>query len=162
MSVSNWKEAYSKGSALTLLTAYDAQFARFIEECDIDGILVGDSLRHTFFGDTSTVKTTLSDMIYHTQAVINATSKTLVITDMPFMTYSISIEDSLKNATKLIQEGGAHAVKCELRESHLPTIDRFVKEGIQTMAHIGLQPQYINESGGYTLQGTSTDAQKLS
>ena len=95
--------------------------------------------------------------IYHTQAVINATSKTLVITDMPFMTYSISIDDSLRNATKLIQSGGAHAVN-EVRESHLKTIERFVNEGIQTMAHIGLQPQYINgKSGGYKLQGTSTD-----
>ena len=159
MSIHHWKSHYLNGTPLTLLTAYDAQFAQLIEQCEIDGILVGDSLRHTFFGDHSTVKTTLDHMIYHTQAVINATSKTLVITDMPFMTYSISIDDSLRNATKLIQSGGAHAVKCEVRESHLKTIERFVNEGIQTMAHIGLQPQYINESGGYKLQGTSTDEQ---
>jgi 3-methyl-2-oxobutanoate hydroxymethyltransferase len=160
MSISHWKSAHENGTPLTLLTAYDAQFAQFIDSCEIDGILVGDSLRHTFFGESSTVKVSMDHMIYHTQAVLNGAKNTLIISDMPFMSYSISIEESLKNATRLIQEGGAHAIKCEVRESHLPTIERFVKEGIQTMAHIGLQPQYINETGGYSLQGTSSKEQK--
>ena len=94
-----------------MLTAYDAQFAQLIDNCGIDGILIGDSLRHTFFGDTSTVKMTLDQMVYHTQAVVNGVKKALIISDMPFMTCSISIEDSLKNAIRLIQDGGAHAVK---------------------------------------------------
>ena len=160
MSIIDWKRKYKDKINISMLTAYDAQFAQLISECDIDGILVGDSLRHTFFGDSSTVRMTIEDMIYHTQAVMNGVRNTLVISDMPFMTYNISIEDSLRNATKLIQNGGSHGVKCEVRETHLPTIERFVKEGIQTMAHIGLQPQYINETGGYSLQGTTKSEQK--
>ena len=161
MSILNWKKKYRENSLITMLTAYDAQFARLIDACEIDGILVGDSLRHTFFGDNSTVKMTLGQMIYHTQAVVNGVQNTLVISDMPFMTYSISIEDSLKNAMRLIQDGGAHAVKCEVRQTHLPTIERLVNEGIQVIAHIGLQPQYIHETGGYSLQGTSDEEQKI-
>ena len=90
-------------------------------------------------------------MIYHTKAVVNGTKKILVIADMPFMTYNISVEDTLKNATQLIQ-AGATAVKCEVRQSHLPTIERLVQEGIPVMGHIGLQPQYIHESGGYNIK----------
>ena len=84
--------------------------ARLIEISGIDGILVGDSLRHTFYGDSTTVRMTLDEMVYHTKAVCNGVSNTLVVSDMPFMTYNISIEDTLKNATQLIQ-AGATAVK---------------------------------------------------
>ena len=158
MSIVTWKKKYEDNTPITLLTAYDATMARLIEMSGIDGILVGDSLRHTFYGDTTTVKMTLQEMIYHTKAVCNGVKKTLVIADMPFMTYNISIEESLRNATQLIQ-AGAKAVKCEVRLSHLPTIERLVQEGIPVMGHIGLQPQYVHESGGYTLKGTSKDEQ---
>lgn len=158
MSIDLWKKKYSNGEFITLLTAYDASMARLIESCGIDGILVGDSLRHTFYGDSTTVKMTLEEMVYHTQAVCNGVEKTMVVADMPFMTYNISIEDSLKNATQLIR-AGAMAVKCEVRLSHLPTIERFIQEGIPVMGHIGLQPQYLHESGGYGLKGTSEDEQ---
>ena len=141
-----------------MLTAYDAAIARLIEASAIDGILVGDSLRHTFFGDTTTVRMTLDEMVYHTKAVCNGVNSTLVVADMPFMTYNVSIEETLRNATRLIQ-AGATAVKCEVRQSHIPTIQRLIAEGIPVMGHIGLQPQYIHESGGYTIKGTSESEQ---
>ena len=156
MSIQHWRKKYESNTPITLLTAYDATMARLIEDSGVDGILVGDSLRHTFFGDSTTVTMTLDDMIYHTKAVVNGTKKILVIADMPFMTYNISVEDTLKNATQLIQ-AGATAVKCEVRQSHLPTIERLVQEGIPVMGHIGLQPQYIHESGGYNIKGGSSD-----
>ena len=159
MTISDWKKKYTHRIPITLLTAYDAAFAQIIEDVGIDGILVGDSLRHTFFGDATTVTMTLDDMIYHTKAVKNGAKKTLIIADMPFMTYNISVEDTLRNAAKLIQ-AGAQAVKCEVRDIHLPTIDRLVQEGIPVMGHIGLQPQYIHETGGYVLKGTSDVEQK--
>ncbi|MEK9728114.1 MAG: 3-methyl-2-oxobutanoate hydroxymethyltransferase [Candidatus Margulisiibacteriota bacterium] len=156
MSIIRWKKKYQDGTPLTLLTAYDATMARLIEMSNIDGILVGDSLRHTFYGDSTTVKMTLEEMVYHTKAVCNGVQHTLVIADMPFMTYNISIEETLKNATQLIQ-AGAMAVKCEVRSSHLPTIERLIQEGIPVMGHIGLQPQYVHESGGYTLKGAQAN-----
>ena len=159
MTLLNWKKKQAAGVPITLLTAYDAAFAQLIEDAGMDGILVGDSLRHTFFGDSTTVNMTLDDMVYHTKAVKNGAKKTLIISDMPFMTYNISMEDTLRNATRLIQ-AGAQAVKCEVRDAHLPTIDRLVQEGIPVMGHIGLQPQYIHESGGYALKGTSDAEQK--
>ena len=156
--IQTWQKHYKEGTPITVLTAYDAQFASIIDQCNIDGILVGDSLRHTFYGESTTVSTTLKHMIYHTQAVANGAKNTFIIADMPFMTYNISIENTLKNATKLIQ-AGADAIKCEIRDSHIPTIERLIQEGFQVMGHIGLQPQYIHETGGYKLQGTSADEQ---
>ena len=159
MTIKPWIKKYANGTPLVLLTAYDAQFASIIDNINFDGILVGDSLRHTFFGASSTVNMSIEDMAYHTTAVVNGTQNTYIISDMPFMSYSISIEDTLRNATTLIK-AGASAIKCEVRKSQLPTIDRLVKEGFQVMAHIGLQPQYIHESGGYSLKGASKEEEK--
>ncbi|MGA0241414.1 MAG: 3-methyl-2-oxobutanoate hydroxymethyltransferase [Candidatus Marinamargulisbacteria bacterium] len=159
MTFQQWQKKMDTCTPIALLTAYDATMARLIEHSHIDGILVGDSLRHTFYGDTTTVTMSLNDMVYHTRAVCNGTKKTLVIADMPFMTYGISIENTLQNATQLIQ-AGASAVKCESRSIHIPTIQRLIQEGIPVMGHIGLQPQYIHESGGYRLTGQSVREQK--
>ncbi len=159
MSISLWKKKYLDRQPISLLTAYDATVAQLIEAAKIDGILVGDSLRHTFFGDDTTVTMTLDHMIYHTNAVKNGAKNTLIISDMPFMTYNVSVEDTLRHAAQLIQ-AGAQAVKCEVRDIHLPTIERLIQEGIPVMGHIGLQPQYIHESGGYVLKGGSKDEQK--
>ena len=158
MSVNGWLEKYASGIPLVVLTAYDAQFSNLISATKIDGILVGDSLRHTFFGDSTTVTMTMDHMIYHTTAVVNGAPDDFIIADMPFMSYSISIEETLRHATSLVQ-AGATAIKCEVRESHIPTIERLIQEGFQVMAHIGLQPQYIHESGGYTVKGSSKDEQ---
>lgn len=156
MTIKPWREKYSNGTPLVLLTAYDAQFSSIIDSVKVDGILVGDSLRHTFFGDSSTVNMSIDDMAYHTNAVVNGAKNSYIISDMPFMSYSISIEDTLRNATTLIK-AGANAIKCEVRMSQLGTIERLISEGFQLMAHIGLQPQYIHESGGYSLKGASKD-----
>jgi 3-methyl-2-oxobutanoate hydroxymethyltransferase len=159
MSIQHWKKKYQTKCPIAMLTAHDATMASLLEASGIDGILVGDSLRHTFYGDTTTVTATMDHMVYHTKAVKNGAKKTLIITDMPFMSYSIGIETTLKNATELIQ-AGANAVKCEVRPFQLPVIERLITEGIPVMGHIGLQPQYINESGGYALKGASTSEQK--
>tara|TARA_A100001015_G_scaffold158979_1_gene176589 strand:+ start:4037 stop:4822 length:786 start_codon:yes stop_codon:yes gene_type:complete len=159
VSISDWFQKYQSGTPITLLTAYDAAFARLLEMADIDGILVGDSLRHTFYGDTTTVTATMAEMLYHTKAVRNGAKNAFIIADMPFMSYHTSIEESLKNASQFIQ-AGANAVKCETRAIHVSTIDRMIKEGIPVMAHIGLQPQYLNESGSYNVQGKTDDQQK--
>ena len=158
MSISDWQQKYNSAKPLVVLTAYDAQFSQLISAAKIDGILVGDSLRHTFFGDSTTVTMTMDHMIYHTEAVVNGAPNDFVIADMPFMSYSISIEETLRHATDLIQ-AGATAIKCEVRECHIPTIERLIQEGFQVMAHIGLQPQYIHESGGYSVKGSSQDEQ---
>jgi len=159
MTILDWKDKYRQQQPIALLTAYDATMAQLIESVEMDGILVGDSLRHTFYGDNTTVTMSLSDMIYHTKAVKNGAPKTLIISDMPFMTYNISVEETLRHATQLIQ-AGAHAVKCEVRSIHVPTIERLIQEGIPVMGHIGLQPQYIHETGGYTIKGASNNEKK--
>ncbi len=151
--IKEFKEKYLKKVPIVMLTAYDATMAQMINDVAIDGILVGDSLRHTFFGDSTTVTMTLQDMVYHTKAVKNGAPKSFIVSDMPFMTYNVSPEKTLENAATLVQ-AGAHAVKCEVRPTNIPTIARLVQEGIPVMAHIGLQPQYIHEIGGYHLKGT--------
>jgi 3-methyl-2-oxobutanoate hydroxymethyltransferase len=154
MTIQKWWAKYRAQQPITLLTAYDATMARLIEMAEADGVLVGDSLMHTFFGESSTVSMQLADMLYHTRAVKNGVSHTMIIADMPFMTYGISVEDTLRNAAALIQ-AGATAVKCEVRANHVPMIARLIQEGIPVMGHIGVQPQYIHEAGGYSLKGGS-------
>lgn len=158
MSLTHWYDTYREGIPLTMLTAYDATMAGMIEASQVDAILVGDSLRHTFFGDTTTVGATLDDMVYHTRAVCNGVTRTMVITDMPFMTYGICQTDTLRHAGALIQ-AGATGVKCEVRSVHVPMIHRLIQEGIPVMAHIGLQPQFLRPLDSYSVKGVTPHEQ---
>ncbi len=143
-----------RGQVITMLTAYDYFTARMLDEIGIEGILVGDSANMVFYGEQSTLSITLDQMIYHTQAVSRAAKRALVIGDMPFMSYQASVEDAVRNAGRMIKEGGAGAVKLEGGEHITPTVSRLIDIGIPVMGHIGLVPQAIRQLGKFRVQGT--------
>lgn len=140
-----------------VLTAYDAATARLIDEAGIPMTLVGDSLGMTALGYATTLPVTLDQMLHHTAAVVRGARETLVLADLPFMTYHASIEQAVTNAGRCIQEAGADAVKIEGGEFRAPTIRALVENGIPVCAHIGLLPQSVKAMGGYKIQG-KTDA----
>ncbi len=150
----NMREQHEK---IACLTAYDAAFAKLLDQAGIDIILVGDSLGMVIQGNTSTVSVTMEDIIYHTMCVSSATSHSLVISDMPFMSYS-NIDNALHNATRLMQEGGAQMVKLEATQRQTEIVEELSACGIPVCAHLGLRPQYIHKLGGYKVQGTDTDS----
>lgn len=143
---------------IVLLTAYDATSARASEAAGVPALLVGDTLGMVVQGHDSTIPVTLEHIIYHCEIVSRVTQKPLIIGDMPFMTYSITAEQALANAARLIQEGKANCVKLEGGEFMAPTIRRIVEAGIPVMAHIGLTPQSVHQFGGFKVQGRELDA----
>ena len=162
ISINQIKEMKQKGEKITMLTAYDYPTAKIIDEVEIPMILVGDSLGNVVLGYESTIPVTMEDMLHHTRAVVRGTKKALVVGDMPFMTYHISVEDAMRNAARFIQEAGAQAIKLEGGVTVADKVKRIVECGIPVMGHIGLTPQSINQLGGYKAQGkTSETAKKL-
>lgn len=145
------------GERIAMLTAYDATSGHLGEASGAHMLLVGDSLGMVIQGHESTIPVTLDHIIYHSQMVVRATKRTLVVGDMPFMTYKSSIEQAMNNAARLMQESGVGAVKLEGGEYIAPTIDRIVEAGIPVMAHIGLTPQSVNQFGGFRVQGKDKD-----
>jgi 3-methyl-2-oxobutanoate hydroxymethyltransferase len=144
-----------------MVTAYDYSTARIIDAVGIPLILVGDSLGMVMLGYESTIPVTIEDMLHHTKAVVRGTKRAMVIGDMPFMTYQVTVEDALRNAARFIQEAGAQAVKLEGGVSVAEKIRRLVECGIPVMGHIGLTPQSIHQFGGYRIQGKTPEAAKL-
>lgn len=142
---------------IAVLTAYDYPSAKLSEQAGIDLILVGDSLGMVVLGYDSTVPVTLEDMIHHTKAVKRGAKHTFIMTDMPFLSYHLSIRDTLINAGKLIQEGGSHAVKLEGAGAVIEHIAALTEAGIPVCAHLGLTPQTVGVLGGYKVQ--AKDAQ---
>ncbi|ASN05528.1 3-methyl-2-oxobutanoate hydroxymethyltransferase [Virgibacillus necropolis] len=139
---------------ITMLTAYDYPAAKLAEETEIDMLLVGDSLGMVVLGYDSTVNVTVSDMIHHAKAVRRGATNTFMVVDMPFMSYHISLEESLTNARTIFQETDAQAVKIEGASTELLTLTRRLTEaGIPVVAHLGLTPQTVNVLGGYKVQG---------
>ncbi len=156
------KEMKGKKEKIVMLTAYDYPTAKLIDEAGVPLILVGDSLGMVVLGYNSTIPVTMEEMLHHTKAVVRGTRQALVISDMPFMTYHISITDAMRNAARFIQEGGAQAVKLEGGEVIAETVKRVVDCGIPVMGHIGLTPQFIHQLGGHRVQGkTSAAAERL-
>ncbi|HAG10652.1 MAG TPA: 3-methyl-2-oxobutanoate hydroxymethyltransferase [Desulfotomaculum sp.] len=153
VTTSFFREAKKDGRMITMLTAYDYQMASLIEEAGIDAILVGDTLGNVVLGYSTTIPVTMDDMIHHIKAVTRGVSRAMVVGDMPFMSYHLSIEESLKNAGRILQEGGAQAVKLEGGREVTDVVHRMVAAGIPVMGHIGLTPQSVNQIGGYKLQG---------
>lgn len=152
------KLAKTKGKKLVMLTAYDAPTASILSECSVDMILVGDSVGNTLLGYESTIPVTLDDVIHHSAAVARAKPDSLIIGDMPFMSYKVSIEQALENCSLMLQEGGAEAVKIEGASSRVVDIVRAVVDsGIPVMGHIGLTPQSIFQLGGYRVQGRTAE-----
>lgn len=161
-SISTFISAKKSGEKLTMLTAYDYSMAKIIDECDINGILVGDSLGMVCLGYKDTLSVTMDDMLHHTKAVVRGTKNALVVGDMPFMSYQASLYDAVKNAGRFIQEAGAQAIKLEGGAIVCPQIQAIVNAQIPVMGHLGLTPQSVNMFGGFKVQGkNSEDAQKL-
>jgi 3-methyl-2-oxobutanoate hydroxymethyltransferase len=158
VSINDLKEMKPKKEKIVMLTAYDYSTAKLVDEAGIPSILVGDSLGMVMLGYESTVLVTLDEMIHHTKAVAKGTRQSLVIGDMPFMTYQTNISDALRNAARFIQEGGAQAVKLEGGVTVAETVKRIVDCGIPVMGHIGLTPQSIHQLGGHKVQGKTPEA----
>ncbi|HEY7317659.1 MAG TPA: 3-methyl-2-oxobutanoate hydroxymethyltransferase [Candidatus Binatia bacterium] len=147
----------SQGQKITCLTAYDYSFARILDQAGIDILLVGDSLGCVFQGQANTLPVTMDEMIYHTRAVVRGRNRALVVGDMPFLSYQVSREQAIQNAGRLLQEGGAEAVKLEGGLAIQEKIAAIVKVGIPVMSHVGLTPQSVHRFGGYKIQGKSRE-----
>ena len=158
--VSTLQQAKENGQKITMLTAYDYSTAKLMDEAGIDMILVGDSLGNVILGYEDTISVTMEDMIHHGAAVSRGVKETMVVVDMPFMSYQISVEEAVTNAGRLMKEGRANAVKLEGGKSVCPQIKAITQAGIPVVAHLGLTPQSINALGGYKVQGKSEDAEK--
>lgn len=147
------KKMKQSGEPISMLTAYDYPSAKLAEEAGIDVILVGDSLGNVVLGYDTTIPVTLDDMVYHSRAVARGATQTFIVTDMPFMTYRLGNETTLRNAARLLQEGHAHAIKLEGGADIAGEVEACVRAGIPVMGHIGLTPQSVHQLGGYKVQG---------
>ncbi|MBE7449861.1 MAG: 3-methyl-2-oxobutanoate hydroxymethyltransferase [Kofleriaceae bacterium] len=147
------RAAKARGDKITMLTAYDATFARLLDEAGADILLVGDSLGMVVQGHDTTLPVTLDEMIYHCRAVARGARRAQIVGDMPFMTYQESVEAGMRNAGRLVKEGGCHAVKLEGGAQHAELVSRLVASGIPVMGHIGLTPQSFHQMGGFRVQG---------
>ena len=151
------QEMKQAGEPIVCVTAYDFPSARLADEAGIPVILVGDSLGNAVLGHDSTLPVTLGDMVHHTRAVVRGARNALVIADMPFMTYQTSADDAMRNAGRLLQEGGAQAVKLEGGRTIAPTVRRLTESGVPVMGHVGLLPQSVHQTGGYRVQGRTAE-----
>ncbi len=145
------------GERIAALTAYDAITAHLLDEAGIDIILVGDSLSNVFQGNATTIPVTLDEMIYHAKTVVRVVKRSLVIVDMPFMSYQVETEDALRNAGRILKETGASGVKVEGGKHVAESVRRMTEIGIPVMGHLGLTPQSINKFGGYKPRGEDKD-----
>ncbi len=143
----------NSGKKITALTAYDYSFAKLLDATDLDIILVGDSLGMVSLGHENTLAVTMENMVDHIRAVKQGAQRALVVGDMPFMSYQVSVEQAVTNAGRLIQEGGASAVKLEGGVRVSDRVQAIVQTGIPVMGHIGLTPQSVHQFGGYKVQG---------
>lgn len=141
------------GTKIVMLTAYDYPTARILDNCAVDILLVGDSVGNVVLGYENTLPVTLDEMLHHTKAVVRGRTRALVVADMPFMTYQVSVQEAKRNAGSLIQFGGAEAVKVEGGENMRSVIEGLTAVDIPVMGHIGLTPQSVHRMGGYKVQG---------
>lgn len=155
--VLTFKNSKQNNIKQTMLTAYDYTTAKLMDEAGINAILVGDSLGMVVLGYEDTLQVTMEDMIHHSRAVARGAKNTLVVTDMPFMSYQTSVYDAVCNAGRLIKEGHANAVKLEGGRVVCPQIRAIVDASIPVMAHIGLTPQSVNAFGGFKVQGKNEE-----
>jgi 3-methyl-2-oxobutanoate hydroxymethyltransferase len=145
---------------ITMLTAYDYPFARIVDEAGIDAIIVGDSVAMVVQGLENTLPVSMDEMIYHTKIVSRAVKNAMVIGDLPFMSYQISVEEAVRNAGRFLKEAGASGVKIEGGAETAEHIRAMTKADIPVMAHIGLTPQSIHRMGGYKVQGRFEESAK--
>lgn len=160
--IKSFQKAKDEKRPISMLTAYDYSMAKILDGAGADALLVGDSLGMVVQGHDSTIPVTIDDMIYHAKAVNRAAKRALVIVDMPFMSYHVSMEEAVRNAGRLMKEGGAHAIKLEGGVEFAETIRQIVRAQIPVMGHIGMTPQSVHMFGGFKVQGKSlVQAQKI-
>lgn len=157
VTITEIQEMKRKREKIPMLTAYDYVTAKVVDEAGVPLILVGDSLGMVMLGYDSTIPVTMEEMLHHTKAVVRGARKALIIGDMPFMTYHVSLSEALHNVGRFIQEGGVQAVKLEGGEAVAGVVKRIVDCGIPVMGHIGLTPQSIYQLGGFKVQGETLE-----
>ncbi|MFJ9496821.1 3-methyl-2-oxobutanoate hydroxymethyltransferase [Brevibacillus centrosporus] len=162
ITTSDIRKKKEAGIPITMMTAYDFPSAKLVEEAGVDMILVGDSLGMVVLGYDSTIPVTMEDMVHHTKAVTRAAKRAFVVADLPFLSYHGTVEEGVKNAGRLMQDGLAKAVKMEGGQELAPLVTRCVQAGIPVVGHIGLTPQSVHQLGGYKVQGRDLEqAQRL-
>ena len=162
ITVSVLRDRKHNNQKISMLTAYDYSLAAMVEEAGIDVILVGDSLGNVTLGYENTLAVTMDDMIHHTRAVTRGAKNSMVVGDMPFLSYHVSTQEAVRNAGRFIQEGGAQAVKLEGGRERVETIKAIIDAQIPVMGHIGLTPQSVHQFGGFKVQGKDLEsARKL-
>jgi 3-methyl-2-oxobutanoate hydroxymethyltransferase len=158
ISITDLKAKKKRREPIVMMTCYDYPSARLLEDAGVDVLFIGDTLGMVVLGYDSTIPVTMDEMLHHTKAVVRGSSRAHVLADMPFMTYQTSREDALRNAGRLLKEGGAQSVKLEGGVHVAETVRFIVNVGIPVMGHIGLTPQSINQLGGYKVQGKTPAA----
>ena len=158
MTVPRLRKMKREGTRITMVTAYDATFARLFDDAGMDVLLVGDSLGMVVQGQDSTLPVTVDEVIYHCRAVARGTRRAHIVGDMPFLSWQVSPEQALTNAGRFLSEGGAQSIKLEGGVDAAPTIERIVHAGIPVMAHVGLTPQSVHAMGGFRVQGKTEAA----
>jgi 3-methyl-2-oxobutanoate hydroxymethyltransferase len=160
--VPDLREKKRRGEKIAMLTAYDATMAHLFDRAGIDVLLVGDSLGNVIMGCDTTLPVTIDVMVHHTRAVTRGAKRALVVADMPFLTYQVTVPEAVRNAGRLLQEGGAAAVKVEGGRPVLDAVQRLVEIGIPVMGHLGLTPQSVHKLGGYRQQARAEqEAERL-
>lgn len=157
VTVNTFKES-KKVKKLSQITAYDYSSAKLADEAGVDSILVGDSLGMVMLGYPNTLAVTVDDMIHHGAAVVRGAKNALVVVDMPFMSYQVSVEDAVRNAGRIMKETGCAAVKLEGGAKYADRIKAIVDAGIPVVGHIGMTPQSVNQFGGFKLQAKTIDS----
>ncbi len=160
VTVKTYQQFKNEGRKITMLTAYDYSMAKLVSNAGIDSILIGDSLAMTMQGHNSTLPVTVDDIIYHTKMVVRANKNALIVSDMPFLSYHVSVEDTVRNAGRIVKEGGAEAVKLEGGRNILNQVKAVIDAQIPVMGHLGLTPQSVNAFGGFKVQGRDEENAK--
>jgi 3-methyl-2-oxobutanoate hydroxymethyltransferase len=160
VTTSTFAQKKQKGEPITMLTAYDYPTALAVDNAGVDSILVGDSLGMVVLGYETTIPVTMADMLHHCKAVARGAKTALLIGDMPFMSYQVSIEEAVRNAGRFLQEAGMHAVKLEGGSERAGAVRAIVNAGIPVMGHLGLTPQSINALGGFGAQAKTVETAK--
>src|SRR5689334_7540576 len=152
VTVPDFLSARARGVRLTMLTAYDYTMARLLDAAGVDGLLVGDSLGMVVQGNDTSLAVTLDEVIYHTRLVARGTRRSLLVADMPFMSFQVSPQQALENAGRLVKEGGAHAVKLEGGVRSAEAVAAITRADIPVMGHVGMTPQSVRRFGGFRVQ----------
>ena len=155
------RQMKSEGKPITMLTAYDYSMAKIVDDAGIDMILVGDSLANVMLGYDSTLPVTMDEMFHHVKAVCRGAVRAMVVADLPFMSYQVSVKEALRNSGRLLKETTASAVKLEGGVEIADSVRAIVNAGIPVVGHLGLTPQSVHQMGGYKVQGKDESREKL-